>query len=271
VDTDESVTAMTALRHALAANAQYFPVSDAFGNFQSDRTVESLKRILGAKESVGKFHLEVADDVHAVFVPEFVRLDMDFHVEVARDAAFDGLALIGKLEHFPVVDASRNFHLEFLSDIDASLRAKYGVMKRNIQVDLDIAAATLARASAAENASEEVIEVKLHAAVLTEAALKSSLSEMREIKTAEIVRIETLPAEAGGVWTRGSEGVVLLAFLVVGKDAVGLANLFEFLGVAAFFVGMMFVREFAKRLFNIVLRRVFLDSERFVVIFCHNL
>jgi hypothetical protein len=76
--------------------------------------------------------------------------------------------------------------------------------------------------------------------------------------------------EAELVLPVGAEGVVFLALVRIGEHLVGLVDLFEAcLGglIARIHVGMIFARQLAIRLFDLVACGALLDSEDFVIVF----
>src|SRR5262249_19898 len=113
-------------------------------------------------------------------------------------------------------------------------------------------------AAAVEDAAEDVAEVGAEAARLRAAAPEG-------IAAAERVAARAESAE-------GRTRVVLLALLRVGEDVVRGRDLLElFLGlfVAGVAVRVVFARQLAVRLLDLVLARVLADAEGLVELVCH--
>src|SRR5256885_122182 len=210
----------------------------------------------------------------------------------ALSAARPGFALSSETDALTFVNAAWNFYLigfDFVrtraAQRDRSLGTLQNFLERNENVRFDVRAAfgrcfaasesseCRAAPSAAEKRFKEIAEssaaeFKLDSTAAIAAPLMKSAAGLlpplrRRLKSAGLVPIR-------------AELIVFLAFLGITQDFVGFVNLFKFF-LSRFFVlrdvGMMFAREFAECAFDFVIRRVFRNAERFIVIpelHCHR-
>ena len=147
-----------------------------------------------------------------------------------------------------------------------ALGAKYGLLKGDLEVDRDIAAAALAYAAglAGKKVAEYVAHVKPAGL-----ALVKRLGKLREVKARTLSKpAKTRASAALGASSakHAAVAVVLGALFVVGQDRVRLRYLLKFVGVALFFVGVELVRELVECLFNFVLRRLLLHPQYLVIV-----
>src|SRR5476649_1399172 len=232
-----------------------------------------------------------------------VRLDVDFHIQIARRAAIGTrFAVAGRADAHAVVDADRDLHFQRLVALDAT-----GAAARCARIGDDLAGAVAFRAGLLD--AEEAL---LHAHLAVAAASRAGARRGARLGAGAVAGVALVPGRhadgrveaVGGLLQRDFQvvaqvgaaihlrsGVAAAAATQVRIDAgvtvtvIGLAlfrigqHLVRFFDFLEFFfrlfavriaVRMVLHRQFAIRLLDLVFRRIFCDTKCLVEItLCH--